>query len=65
MTLVSPEHSDLLEWGTSVDETEDACDDDSDGDDDSSRLYPFQVSKTQEQEEGVASRPGFTVRVLL
>ena len=40
---------------------QDVDDEDMDEDDDD-RLFAFEVSKTNEQEEGITSRPGFTVR---
>jgi hypothetical protein len=45
-------------WG---DEDEDDISIDSDNDD-SGRLYDFVVAKTNDQEENVIARPGFTVR---
>ncbi len=44
-------------WG---DEDEDDVSIDSDNDD-SGRLYDFVVAKTNDQEENVVARPGFTV----
>jgi hypothetical protein len=45
-------------WG---DEDDDDTSIDSDNDD-SGRLYDFVVAKTNDQEENVVARPGFTVR---
>ena len=47
-------------WG---DEDDDDISIDSDNDD-SGRLYDFVVAKTNDQEENVIARPGFTVRSL-
>ena len=48
-------------WG---DEDGDDASIDSDNDD-SGRLYDFVVAKTNDQEENVVARPGFTVHVFL
>jgi hypothetical protein len=48
-------------WG---DEDDDDTSIDSDNDD-SGRLYDFVVAKTNDQEENVVARPGFTVRSFL
>ena len=37
-------------------------DEDVDDEDDGDRMFTFEVSKTNEQEEGVTSKTGFTVR---
>jgi hypothetical protein len=34
-------------------------------DEQSDRLFSYEVSKTNEQEEGVTVRPGFSVRILI
>ena len=57
--LLSSEHSQAIVWG---DEDGDDVSDDSDNDD-SGRLYDFVVAKTNDQEENVAARPGFKVRL--
>jgi hypothetical protein len=56
--LLSSEHSQQIVWD------DDGGDDEStDSDnDDSGRLYDFVVAKTNDQEENVIARPGFTVR---
>jgi hypothetical protein len=46
--LLSSEHSQAIVWGDEDDE-------------DSDRLYDFVVAKTNDQEESVVARPGFTV----
>ena len=48
-------------WG---DEDVDDASTDSDNDD-SGRLYDFVVAKTNDQEEDVVARPGFTVHLFL
>lgn len=55
--LISPEHAEAMVWGDS-----DNNEDDSDLDDESDRLFTFEVAKTKEQEENVSMRPGFQVR---
>jgi hypothetical protein len=55
--LLSSEHSQAIVWG---DEDDDDVSIDSDNDD-SGRLYDFVVAKTNDQEENVVARPGFTV----
>ena len=49
-------------WGDEADNPDDASSD-SDNDD-SDRLYDYTVAKTNEQEEDVIARQGFTVRYL-
>ena len=44
--LLSAEHSQAIVWGDEVDD----------------RVYDFMVTKTNEQEENVTARLGFTVR---
>ena len=46
-------------WGDEVDDPDDASVDAEN--DDSDRLYDFMVAKTNEQEENVIARQGFTV----
>ena len=50
-------------WGDEVDDLDDASIDSDD--DDSDRLYDYTVAKTNEQEENVNARQGFTVRYLI
>ena len=58
--LLSAAHSQAIVWGNEVDDMEDSSID-SDSDDDSDRLYDYTVAKTNEQEENVVARQGFTV----
>jgi hypothetical protein len=53
--LISPEHARAIVW---TEEEETAL---MDIDEESDRLFTFEVAKTNEQEEGVAVRPGFIV----
>jgi hypothetical protein len=62
--LLSSAHSEAIVWGDGVDDLEDASID-SDSDDDSDRLYDYTVAKTNEQEEDVIARQGFTVWYLI
>ena len=55
--MLSDEHAHAIIWRDEVE----SDDEDMDEDDDD-RLFAFEVSKTNEQEEGITSRPGFTVR---
>ncbi|KAI0774120.1 hypothetical protein C8Q74DRAFT_810377 [Fomes fomentarius] len=55
--FLSDEHVNAIVWRDDLDTAGEDTDDDDDGD----RLFAFEVSKTNEQEEGVTSRPGFTV----
>ena len=50
-------------WGDDVDDLEDASL--GSENDDSDRLYDFMVAKTNEQEENVIARQGFTVWCLI
>ncbi|KAI1789533.1 hypothetical protein LXA43DRAFT_1153915 [Ganoderma leucocontextum] len=55
--LMSDEHAEAMVWrGEALDSEQDSIDDE-----DSDRLFAFEVSKTNEQEEGVTSRPGFEI----
>ncbi|KAI0058500.1 hypothetical protein BV25DRAFT_1964893 [Artomyces pyxidatus] len=61
VSLISADHSETLVWKDDHDD-----DDDDDGsmdieNDDSDRLFTFEVAKTNEQEENVTSRQGFTI----
>ena len=62
--LLSSAHSQAIVWGNDVDDMEDSSID-SDSDDDSDRLYDYTVAKTNEQEENVVARQGFTVWFLI
>ena len=53
--LISSEHAAAMVWGNDNDDDLDADDEESD------RLYTFEVAKTNEQEENVSVRPGFQV----
>jgi hypothetical protein len=59
--LLSSEHSRAIVWD---DENDDDALTDPD-DDDSGRLYDFVVAKTNDQEENVVARPGFTVHFFM
>lgn len=56
MTLISEEHANALVWNNEAEDTM------MDSEDESDRLFTFQVAKTNEQEENVTTRPGFKVR---
>jgi hypothetical protein len=58
VALLSGEHSASLVWGDEDGDTESVDMDDA-GDDD--RLFTYEVSKRNEQEESAVSRPGFQV----
>lgn len=55
LVLISDEHANGIVW------EDDSAASPTDGDDDSDRLFTFQVAKTNEQEENVTTRPGFEV----
>ncbi|KAI0297435.1 hypothetical protein BC826DRAFT_166673 [Russula brevipes] len=56
--LLSSEHSQQIVW-----DDDDGDDESTDSDnDDSGRLYDFVVAKTNDQEENVIARPGFTMK---
>ena len=67
--FLSSEHSREIIWSEDDDGTDEEGDDNSDGTstdsekDDSGRFYCFGVAKTQDQEENVVVREGFTVRL--
>ena len=56
IALISSEHADKIVWSG-----EEAGLMDADDDDESDRLFNFEVAKTNEQEETVTTRPGFQV----
>ena len=62
--LLSSAHSQAIVWGNEVDDMEDASIDSS-SDNDSDRLYVYKIAKTDEQEEKVVARQGFTVWYLI
>ena len=55
--LLADEHAQAIIWRDEVESDDEDTDEDEDD-----RLFAFEVSKTNEQEEGITSRPGFTVR---
>ncbi|KAF8270133.1 hypothetical protein EI94DRAFT_1572289 [Lactarius quietus] len=57
--LLSAEHSQAIVWGDEIDDLTDTSLDSEN--DDSGRLFNFEVAKTNEQEENVIARQGFTV----
>ncbi|KDQ64238.1 hypothetical protein JAAARDRAFT_201615 [Jaapia argillacea MUCL 33604] len=59
VSLISPEHSQSL---VLQDDTEDSVSLGVD-DDETDRLFTFEVEKSTEQEEGVSSKPGFTLQL--
>jgi hypothetical protein len=61
MALVDANHASRIVWGAG-DEAE-IMNTDGEDDDDSDRMFSFEVAKTKEQDEGVDSRPGFTVQL--
>ncbi|KAG1886418.1 uncharacterized protein F5891DRAFT_1082392 [Suillus fuscotomentosus] len=56
-SLISPEHARSIVWNSQ--EGEDTVMDLDEDHDESSRLFTFEVAKTNEQEEAVKPRPGF------
>ena len=58
--LLSDDHSRSLVWDDAPDESPS-----DDWNMVSDRLFTFEVLKTQDQEEGIAARPGFKVRLPL
>ena len=61
VALISDEHADKLVWKESISADADASSDEEESD----RLFTFQVSKTVAQEESVMARPGFHVGLLV
>ena len=57
MALISDEHANSIVWGSDAGEYDvvDIAEEETD------RLFTFEVTKTNEQEENVTMRPGFTV----
>jgi len=60
--LISSDHASSLVWAGGVQEELEMNEEE---DDQADRLFTFEVTKTNEQEENVFSRPGITVRGLL
>jgi hypothetical protein len=56
--FISPEHAAQIDWKEEMD-VEDAPD--ADEEEESDRLFTFEVAKTNEQEENVTCRRGFPV----
>lgn len=59
MALISPEHAQSIAWNEQ--ECDDAIMNINEDQDESSRMFTFEVTKTNEREEAVKSRPGFMV----
>jgi len=59
--LISPEHSRSIVWSEREDEDEDTLMEMEDEQDESDRMFTFEVRKSNEQEEAVKPRPGFQV----
>lgn len=59
VALISPEHAESIVWNehNSDDELSESDQDESD------RMFSFEVAKTNEQEESVSVRKGFKVRI--
>jgi hypothetical protein len=60
--LLSAEHSKAIVWNDDGDDDDVSTHSE---DDDSDRLYYFEVAKTNDQEENVVARPGFTVYIFI
>jgi D-ribose pyranose/furanose isomerase RbsD len=61
--LLSAEHSQAIIWGDEIDDLADTLLESKN--ENQVRLFSFEVAKTQEQEENVVVRQGFTVRYLI
>jgi hypothetical protein len=61
--LLSAEHSKAIVWDDDNDDDDDVSTHSEN--DDSDRLYYFEVAKTNDQEENVVARPGFTVQLFM
>jgi hypothetical protein len=59
--LISPEHAAKIDWKEEIDAEAPLNEDEEESD----RLFTFEVAKTNEQEENVVIRPGFVVSVLM
>ena len=57
MALISEDHAKSMIWSNSVNDNQLSESDE----DDTDRLFTFEVAKTKEQEEGVSVRQGFEV----
>lgn len=60
VALISDEHAQSIIFKEEMSDEDMEIDDD-----DSDRLFAFEVSKTNEQEENVTLRPGFEVRTFM
>jgi hypothetical protein len=60
--LLSAAHSKAIVWNDDSDDDDVSTHSE---DDDSDRLYYFEVAKTNDQEENVVARPGFTVYIFI
>jgi hypothetical protein len=56
MAMIAPEHASQIVW-----KTENEPDDTEMDEDDSDRMFSFEVAKTKEQDEGVIAKTGFNV----
>jgi hypothetical protein len=56
MAMIAPEHANQIVW-----KTENEPDDTDMDEDDSDRMFSFEVAKTKEQDEGVIAKTGFNV----
>jgi len=61
--LISPEHARSIVW--SEQESEDTLMEMEEDQDESDRMFTFEVTKTNEQEEAVKPRPGFKVCIIM
>lgn len=62
VVLISDEHGQRLIWENSETSTEDEMDSANEEFEESDRLFDFEVSKANEQEESVHAHNGFSVR---
>jgi hypothetical protein len=58
MCLISPEHARAIVWNEEAEDLPMEVDEKED------RLFTFEVAKTNEQEEDVSGRPGFTASMI-
>jgi hypothetical protein len=62
VAFISPEHADKIDWKEEMEVVEVL---ETGEEEESDRLFTFEVSKTNEQEENVEARPGFMVRFVI
>lgn len=62
VAVISSDQGKGIAWNEDAEEDDMDVDEDPDTDEEDERLYTFQVSKTNEQEESVNTRPGFEAR---